>query len=300
MGKDQIYAIILNYNNAEDTIECLRSFEAISHLKITKVVVDNASNDDCIGAISKYVDGKTDCVFIETGANLGYAGGNNVGIKYAIEYGADYIAIVNNDVIVNETSFDECIRLLKNEDKIGFVGPAILEYGSDSIQYTGGRINYDELTSPHMNARKEYKKSPEQIMCDYVGGACMMFKPQIVEYIGFIPECYFLFWEETEWCARALQKGFKCVCTMNGYINHKGSVTIKKIKGIENYYLERNRVIFSLRNDPKKIRSRVAITKLIIKAFIKGFIRDKIYFDYLSYYIDAIRQVDRYGNIKKL
>ncbi len=294
--KKTIYAIILNYNNAKETNECIDSFNTIEDFDIKLIVVDNASEENCVNEVKKHIGSFTNIKLIETGANLGYAGGNNVGLHYAIDQGAEYIAIVNNDVVVNRDSFNECVKILDADSNVAFVGPAILEYGSNVIQYTGGTVDFDRLTSPHMNSKMKYQKEDRQISCDYVGGACMMFKREIINEIGYIPEEYFLFWEETEWCYKAKKIGKKCICTLNGAINHKGSVSIKKIRGLEAYYMERNRVLFSLRNDDNKIRKSKAISILCVKAFVKGFVRNRVYFEYLGYYFDAIRKIDRFRN----
>ncbi len=292
--KKTIYAIILNYNNARDTIECIDSFFSIKEFNMQLIIVDNASEEKYVDEIEEHISGIDNIELIVNRVNLGYAGGNNVGIRHAVAQGAEYIAIVNNDVIVNKDSFTECVKILDTDESVAFVGPTILEYGSDLIQYTGGTINFNKLTSPHINSKMEYRKQDRRISCDYVGGACMMFKKGIIDEIGYIPEVYFLFWEETEWCYKAKQIGKKCICTLNGSIAHKGSSSVKKIKGLEAYYLERNRVLFSIRNDHDKFRRSRSIFILCLKAFVKGFIRDRVYFGYLVYYFDGIRNKDRF------
>ena len=228
---------------------------------------------------------------------MGYAAGNNVGIKYAVEHGADYIAIVNNDVILNQTSFDSCIKFLDEDETVAFDGPAILEYDSNKIQYTGGKINYFKITSPHTNVHKDFILEDKRINCDYVGGACMIFKPNIIKKIGYIPEVYFLYWEETEWCSLAKKIGMKCICSLGGFVNHKGSATIKKEPGIESYYLERNRIIFSLRNNKSILKKIFSIGYVFCYSFIRGILLDKNYLNYLPYYIDGLLGKDKFKKI---
>lgn len=296
MKEKTIYAIILNYNNYDDTVNCINSFDEITAYDIRIVLVDNASEKDCADKLEAFVAGKgsSRITFIRNNENLGYAAGNNTGIKEALKQGAEYLAIVNNDVLVNADSFTSSMNLLDEDERIAFAGPAILEYKTDKIQYTGGIINYLTLMTPHLNEGEEYQKSDKTIECDYVGGACMLFKAGIIDKIGLIPEDYFLFWEETEWCAKARQMGFKCVCTLGGYVKHKGSATIKKIKGLESYYFERNRIMFSMRNDHNIPRKICAIVRAFMEAFAKGILRDRVFFTYFPYYIDGIKGVDNY------
>lgn len=290
--------IILNYNNDIDTIECVESLNDVKHncksVDIKIILVDNASERDCIGRIKQYVERDSEIEFIQSNNNLGYAGGNNLGIKRALEHGADYVCLLNNDVIVNDTFYEDSIKMLEEDESIYFSGPVILEYKTKTIQYAGGRINLWFLRNFGINRGEIFQPSKEIIECDYVGGACLFFRPKTVLEIGLLPENYFLFWEETEWCMRARKKRKKCVCVKNNYIEHKGSATIKKIMGMEEYYMERNRIVFSKRNDPLVLRRWFAILYLFIKCIAKGIIRDKHYFSYLKYYADGIRDVDEF------
>ena len=290
--KNKIYTIILNYNNYDDTVNCIKSFDTIKEFDIEIILVDNASETECADKLDEFVADMPHVTYIRNTENSGYAAGNNLGIKEALNRGAKYLAIVNNDVVVNEDSFTACMEILEDE-KVAFAGPAILEFGTHTIQYTGGMIDYWKLLTPHINEGTEYHRSEETVECDYVGGACMLFRADVIDKLGFIPEDYFLFWEETEWCANARRMGYKCISTFDGYVDHKGSVTIRKIKGLESYYFERNRVMFSLRNDKNIVRKTGALIRLFMEAFAKGILRDRVFFSFFPYYADGIMKRDR-------
>jgi len=289
MEKRIIYVIILNYNNAEDTIECLKSTDSLEGEMVYRVVVDNGSDSECISVLREFINSKSNAILIETNENLGYAAGNNVGIKYAIENGADYIAILNNDVIVNKESFADSISILEKNEDVAFVGPVLLQYGTMNIQYAGGKLNYWKMSIKRMKSGEEYKESEEHIDCDYVGGACLIFRPSIVNKIGYIPELYFLFWEETEWCAKAIKNGMKCICTLKNYVHHKGSATVNRNNELGAHYLERNTVIFSRRNDSNGFRRLVAFIYINIRTVLRGIVRDKRFLRYPKYYFEGLR-----------
>lgn len=288
MDKKSIYVIILNYNNAPDTIECVKSLERERELYVHTVIVDNGSEGECITEIERQIVSLENVVLLKTGANLGYAGGNNIGILYAIENNADYIAILNNDTIINETTFDPCVRLLEEDPEIGLIGPCILLYGTNTIQYAGGTFNCWTMKVNRLRENTTYIRSEELIPCDYVGGACIVFKPDVIQKIGYLPECYFLFWEESEWCVKAKRAGLKCVCTMEGSIHHKGSATVNKTEGLMAHYLERNTIVFSRRYDRNPIRRIFAYLYVNAKAIAKGFLRNKSFFKNVKYYFEGI------------
>ena len=178
--------------------------------------------------------------------------------------------------------------LLDTDPDIGLAGPVILLNGTDTIQYAGGNVDFWTLNVHRLLENTRYTRSDETILCDYVGGACIVFKPDIIRKVGYLPECYFLFWEETEWCHLVKKAGLKCICTMSGSIHHKGSATISKIDGQGAYYLERNAIVFSRRNDRNVFRRMFAFVFINSKAIAKGFLRNKAFFRYPGYYFKGL------------
>lgn len=283
------YIIILNYNNLEDTISCIDSVINTQDYNPIIVLVDNGSSTACVNSLQEYIEQekKTDIVFIKNKDNVGYAAGNNIGIRYAIDHNAKYIVVLNNDVIVNKDSIQKCIAYLENHQNVAIVGPAILEVEGDIIQSTGANINYLKCSSDLIDNGKKYKISEKVVECDYVGGACMVFRPTIVNDIGLIPEVYFLFWEEAEWCVHAKKHGYGVVCLLNSFVRHKGSATIKKTTGMSAYYMERNKVIFLRRNAKFPIQV-LGVSYLFFRSWVKGITRNKDYITFSKYYIDGI------------
>lgn len=288
INMEYIYTIVLNYNNYDDTYECIESLRKIifSSDFVNKIIlIDNYSTDDSFEKLKNIYD---DIVFIQTDKNLGYACGNNLGIKYAISEEADYICILNNDTLVEDNFIEPCIAALKKTKNLAFVGPVIEEYKSDRIQSSGGDIMFNRGLIKIKNNGLKRKDLEYVIDCDYIGGACMVFKASLIEEIGLIPENYYLFFEETEWCYRAKKKGLKNQCITNTYIKHKGSASIDMIEGLHPYLMERNRVVFLMRNAPSVLVLLEALIYLGVKYIKWGILRDKRYFKYLLYMKDGL------------
>ena len=267
-NKKKIYVIVLNYNNESDTIECINSLDSITEFDLEIVVVDNNSKDAKL--LNNFVSNISNAVFHQAGENRGYAAGNNVGLRFALNNSADYIAILNNDVIVNRDSFSESISMLDNNPHAAFVSPTLLNYKSDIIQSQGVFLNFWGLNLiKNLGIDKQFIPQEGFIECHSIVGACMLFKPSIIDKIGLLPEEYFLNFEETDWCYKAVQHGMKNYCSLKSYVNHKGSATINCYSNLSFYYYNRNIIIFLLKRDPIKLRAAYSIALLFVKAIVK-------------------------------
>lgn len=240
--------IVLNYKNVDDTEECIGSLKKIDYKNYFIVIVDNNSQDGSFEKLSKLYPELT---VLEIGENRGYAAGNNFGIKQALQKGADYICILNNDVVVEPNFLGKLVSYMEQNPKVGITGANICEYyNKEVVQSTGFVINYHTARTPGINKGKKQKniinKAP--LPCDAVCGACMLIRKEVISKVGLIPEIYFLFYEETEWCVRTKKAGFEIVSIMDAIVYHKGSATIKKTKGLSDYYMQRNSVLFERRN----------------------------------------------------
>ena len=245
-----VFVIVLNYNGFFDTMECISSFHktvSVEQVDYQILVVDNHSTDN---SFSLFQDNLPESVILlQSPRNAGYAYGNNVGIKYALEHGADYICILNNDTIVIENFLGPCINLLKKNDQTAFVGPMLMNFNDNLVQSTGGRLSIIMGKSYGLNDNIPINLIREDIIeCDVVYGAAMVFKSSLIQTIGLIPENYFLFYEETEWCYKARQLGFKNYILTKTKIIHKRSKSLKNLSDMQRYLMERNRTLFVKRN----------------------------------------------------
>jgi len=250
----KVFIIILNWNGRADTIECLESLRKIGYRDYKIVVVDNGSTDGSADVIpKKYFQ---DVAFIETKKNLGFAGGNNIGINYALENDAEFILLLNNDTIVEPDFLTELVKAAQADDKIGIVGPMINFYDNrDTIWFGGGKINWLKTKGSHVSYGLQTTRSPLTAGSDYstgyLTGCCLLIKRKVIEKIGFLSEDYFLYYEDTDWCLRSRQAGFETVLAPAAKIYHKQSRSAQEFSYPYVYYHSRNGLILGSKFGPR-------------------------------------------------
>ncbi|MEA2113337.1 MAG: glycosyltransferase family 2 protein [Patescibacteria group bacterium] len=238
----KVFIIILNWNNWTDTKECLKSLENNGYPNCEVVVVDNGSDKK-----QKITNPKIKVIYNKE--NLGFSGGNNIGIKYALKNNADYVLLLNNDTIVNGDFLEKLVKAGESDAKIGFLGPKI--YFADAtkeIWFAGGEINwlYNKGT---MRGYSEIDKgqydSPEIQDTEYITGCCLLVKSKTIKKIGLMPDKYFLYYEDADWSLRAQTSGFRTVFVSSAQIQHKCSRS--SIEGSPSYiyYHSRNGLILA-------------------------------------------------------
>lgn len=214
-------------------------------------------------------------VFIQTGANLGYAGGNNVGMEYALQQGdVDYIWILNNDTVVERQTLGLMVAQAERNSKIAIVGSKLLQYHSPhTIQALGGgRIDHrwgrDEQIGRGKDARSH---QDEDFELEHVVGASMLVRTAAILDIGLIEESYFLYREETDWCIRMRENGWSLMYCSGAIVWHKegGSLAVKHFR--HDYYTVRNKLFLMRKFYPKYLPN--AILYLIYIAILPKFVR---------------------------
>lgn len=245
-----VYIIILNWNGLRDTIECVESCLRLVYPTFSIVLVDNGSSDGSEEALRTMFP---EIKLIQTGANLGYAGGNNAGIRYAIQEGADYIWLLNNDTVVAPDSLGALTAMAETDQTIGMAGSKIVSYSKPSrILYAGGRIDMATGETEHIGYGCEDSGLYDQPCdTDYITGCSMLVGRRLIEDIGLMDEAYFLYFEETEWCVRAANRGYRLVYAPRSVVSHKESVSVRRFENLPIYYLTRNRLHFLQRNGVK-------------------------------------------------
>lgn len=164
---DKVGIIILNYNEAKDTLKCVESLGSVRYPNEI-IVVDNHSTDDSEDVLKRKLP--NDVIFISTDKNLGYAGGNNIGIKKALDLGCDYICVLNNDTEADSDFLTPCIVKLKEDSSIAFIGPTIVDFYTGKIQSQGATINVFNGNNKFINFKQNYPSNKPVVSCDYVGG----------------------------------------------------------------------------------------------------------------------------------
>lgn len=275
-----VYIVVLNYNGYKDTIECLKSLSKINYKNYKIVVVDNCSTDNSVENIKNYI---VDNVYLlESNENLGFAGGNNIGIKFALENDAEYILLLNNDIIVDKDFLSNMIDGFKNNFDVGMISPKIYYYDNKKlINSFGARKSlYGTIKNIGQNC-KDCEKFSEDLFVDYIMGCCMLIKSDVIKKVGLLEEKYFMYLEESDYCEK-VNKAFKIMVKSDSHIWHKeGSSTKKsfsKINYFSLYYCRRNSLLFIEKNN-NFFRKNVYFSVLLLADTIKVLknIKDKKY-----------------------
>ena len=241
------FIIILNWNGWQDTTECVESCLKLTYSNSRILIVDNGSMD---GSERELRQRFPELEILQTGSNLGYAGGNNVGIRHALARGAEYIWLLNNDTSVEPEALTSLVEAAETSSDVGIVGSLILHYQQpQTICFAGGYINWRDGSTRHLGiGEPDAGQYVLRRSVDYVSGCSMLLTRACIEKIGLLQKEYFLYYEETDWCARALRAGFKVFCQPASRVYHKESPSTGVIPPVVLYYLIRNRLFFLARN----------------------------------------------------
>lgn len=236
--------IILNWNGRDDTLACLHSLCHIDYPNFQIVVVDNHSSDDSVAVIQKEYPHIT---LIQTDENLGYVGGNNVGLTFARQQNFDYALLLNNDTEVDPQFLQVLVAAAEADPAVGIVGPTIYYFDApQTIWSAGGAINWRQgltrmigLNEPDQG---QFGQLPRPV--EFVTGCALLIKMTVVARIGVLDDRFFAYYEETEWCVRSARSGYKVMHVPAAKIWHKISIQAREASPTVHYYMTRNRLLF--------------------------------------------------------
>jgi GT2 family glycosyltransferase len=242
LGKVAI--VVLNWNGRDDTLACLASLGQLDYPVYEVIVVDNGSSDDSAAAIRAAYPQVT---LIETGDNLGYVGGNNVGLEHARTIGADYALLLNNDTEVAADFLRLLVEAAEADPTIGIMGPTIYYFDRPGVIWSaGGAIDWGWGDTRMIGVDKvdqgQFGLLPRPV--DFVSGCAMLIKMSSIDQMGLLDPRFFAYYEETEWCVRVARAGFKIVHVPQAKIWHKISPTAREASPQVHYYMTRNRLLF--------------------------------------------------------
>jgi len=240
-----IYICVLNYNNSEDTIECLESLKKLINVKYKIVLIDNGSSKETKEELREIVNSNP-IYFIDSKVNRGCAGGNNLALHYALSQAdMEYCWILNNDTIVEPDSLSLLVDYMNHNKHIGLCGSKLIyEWDRSKIQGYGGCYN-PVLGTMHTCINKENIKD-----IDYIIGASVLVRKSFLEDVGVMEAGYFLYYGELDWAIRARGK-YDITCVEDSIVYHKegastGANNAEKTKSIlADYYSIRNRIRFT-------------------------------------------------------
>lgn len=242
---NKVHIIILNWNGKKDTIPCIESLLKIDPSSYELIVVDNGSTDNSVQALKEHFPGL--CI-LETKENLGYAGGNNVGIQYALDHGANEILLLNNDTVL-DPNFIAALKSKRDQSSPHAILGAwpIRYYEPEKLDHLGGVWNAKkgEFTLIGLGESLDF---PFEGSLDYVCGCSLLIPKQVFETIGLLEPDFFLFWEEADFCMRAKKAGFTLDVCREAKLLHKVSASFVGGKPHVAYFWWRNRFLWVERN----------------------------------------------------
>lgn len=238
MVSPYIISVILNTNRRDETLACLASIDPDGYAPQDVIVLDNASADGSVEAIHEQHPHVETLMLSE---NRGYAGNNNVGILAAMEKGADWVLLLNEDVVLAPDAISKLVDVINQDRTIGIVGPMVYHHDEpDTIQSAGGMLDSFWFASHRAQNERDTGQfaAPQEV--DWISGCAILVRREVIEEIGALDERFFYYWEETEWCVRAKLAGWKIVHVPGARIWHKGVQRDYKPNPSTTYYWTRN------------------------------------------------------------
>lgn len=238
--------IIVNYKGRSDTLECLASLQDLTYPCVKVIVVDQASGDETPEAVRTRFP--KICV-IENQVNNGFAGGNNIGIQKALSDGADYIFLLNNDTTVAPNLLEPLVAVAENDSKVGMVGPMMLYHVEPEMVWAFGATMGAKGESILLHQGERANDVPQKLLeSDFVVGCGLLVRRTVCETIGLMDDRFFLYYEETDWCARVKAAGWRIVSTPDARLWHKVSRSTGTESELTLYYMRRNALLYLQKN----------------------------------------------------
>lgn len=288
----KIGVVILNYNSTKYTIACLESLQNIdtADAEVLVTIVDNHSEEAEVNKLSHFLDTfhfsrkKMEFVCILNEKNLGFSGGNNIGIKNVLNWKADYVLILNNDTEVQKNFLLPMLATLEDKKRVGIAVPKIYfapgyEFHKDRytkkdegrvIWYAGGTIDWQNLIGSHRGVDEvDQGQYNESCKTEFATGACFLIRASLLKKLGGFDERYFLYYEDSDLSMRVKTHGYSIQYVPQSYLWHKnaGSTGGSGSK-LQDYFITRNRLLFGQRYAP--VRTKVALVKESLKLLATG------------------------------
>ena len=239
----------------------------MSYPNFDVVVVDNGSSDDSSARLKEEFPA---IKLFASKENLGFTGGNNLGIEHVLANGAAYVLLLNNDTVVDESFLDELVRVGETSTRIGILGPKIF-YASEPkrIWYAGGKVRYGRGSCDHVG-KDQFDKDgsfSSTGATDFISGCAMMIKSAVLRDIGLLDSKLFIYWEDNDFCMRARNAGYSCVFVPAALVWHKISRTCGPESAFSLYLSTRNQLTWTAKHVPYPYKPFTLAFTLLRKLF---------------------------------
>jgi GT2 family glycosyltransferase len=267
-----VWCVVLNTNRRDDTLECLASLHAGTYRNIRVLVLDCESTDGSVEAVRGTFP---EVQVVRLRENRGYAGNNNVGIRMALEQGAAWVFVLNEDTVLAPDCLARLIEVGESDARIGIVGPIVYHHDEpDVIQSAGGGLTRRWEGFHFGQNERDDGRFREAHPVAWISGCAILVRREVVESVGMIDERFFIYWEETEWCIRAREAGWKILNVPAAKVWHKGVQRRYNPKPSVTYYSTRNRLLM-LWTRRAPLRAWVAVWVQVARTLVSWSIRPK-------------------------
>jgi len=274
---------LIDFNGSKNTLLCLDSLNKVKAegFELNVVVVDNASNEK-FQTEKEYKNFSLKIIRSET--NLGFAGGQNLGIKYGLENGIDYFVILNDDVILEENFLLKLLKTFDKEKNCGIVSPKIYfakgyEFHKERydvkdlgnvIWYAGGKMDWQNMIAAHRGVDEVDKGQYEKLeKTDFASGCCAAIKREVFEKVGLFDEKYFLYYEDNDLSQRIKKAGFAIYYQPKAFLWHLNAGSAGGSgSSLQDYYITRNRLLFGFKF--ASFKTKLALIKESLRLMLAG------------------------------
>ena len=275
---NRLAVIVLNWNGADDTIECMDSLIEQTYKKLDIILVDNKSSDNSVERFKNYISEKksSHIILIENDVNSGFAGGINVGFKVAQQEKYDYIGILNPDAVADKNCAAALVKVLDSHKDTGLVTGVLLRRDGQTIDSTGDWFSKWGLAFPRYRDEPR-EKAPTQE--EYVFGATggfVVYRTEMIQKIGGMDDDFFMYYEDVDLSFRAQLAGYKARYTPDAIAYHKQGASTNKVPGLAVYNTFKNIPMLTLKNVPGSLlwtvlpRFLLAYKLMLFNAIVKG------------------------------
>lgn len=245
----KVAIILVNLNQEDHTRECIQSLGKLTYPNFEVILIDNGSVDDSGTRIHKEFP---NVLYKRFQTNTGFAGGNNAGIRLALQGGADYVLLLNNDTVVDPECIQPLVEFdLANPDVGAQCGKIYFFSEPKKLWFTGGSYSVDKASSLHPGMHEFDNGQHDAIEdTDFATGCMMFIRRQVIEKVGMLDDSFFAYFEDTDWCVRARKMGYRIIYNPRAKIWHKVSATSKIDSPAYLYLLMRNKIFMVRKHSP--------------------------------------------------